>query len=48
MPVGSEKDPDSDITSTTIEVDQASEINMDEEAKSKENDSAGLFKSRCF
>ncbi|CAL9201095.1 unnamed protein product [Musa hybrid cultivar] len=40
MPVGSEKDPDSDITSTTFEVDQVSEINMDEETKSKENDSA--------
>ncbi|KAJ8465666.1 hypothetical protein OPV22_028218 [Ensete ventricosum] len=40
MPVGSEKDPDSDITSTTFEVEQASEINMDEEAKPKENNSA--------
>lgn len=48
MPVGSEKDPDNDITSTIFEVDQVSEINMDEETKSKENDSAGLFKSRCF
>ncbi|XP_064996617.1 uncharacterized protein LOC135632121 isoform X1 [Musa acuminata AAA Group] len=40
MPVGSEKDPDNDITSTIFEVDQVSEINMDEETKSKENDSA--------
>ncbi|XP_009389606.1 uncharacterized protein LOC103976132 isoform X4 [Musa acuminata AAA Group] len=44
MPVGSEKDPDNDITSTIFEVDQVSEINMDEETKSKENDSAGARK----